>query len=74
MSQHIISYNWQNTTALPNNMLVEQVCRGRTDMQCRVQGVGVVVFASENYTCIYMSLNIKQHKNFLYDIWFVEKA
>ena len=36
MSQHIISYHWQNATAPPNNMLIEQVCRGRAGMQCRV--------------------------------------
>jgi len=36
MSQHIISLHWQIATALPNSILIELVCRDRTDMQCRV--------------------------------------
>ena len=39
MSQHIIFYHQQITDVLANHMLIEHVCRGRANTQCRAQGV-----------------------------------
>jgi len=32
----VISHHWQNATAPLNSMLIEQVCRDRADVQCRM--------------------------------------
>ena len=39
MSQHIIFYRQQIAAALANHMLIEHVCSGRANTQCRAQGV-----------------------------------
>ena len=39
MSQHIVFYHQQIAVSLVNHMLIEHVCRGRANTQCRAQGV-----------------------------------